>query len=152
MPSQHPPCAAPRRMSPGSAALSRRPLTAERLKHSQHLPGRVKRRKRLVGRGWEMCWCWSKTILTAHQLWLIIICVLWSRLAFQADKERKEAEEMQKELGLGDQDDSLVMMLQVTNIHAKFESGEGFVGHTSCLQPFWHSHYPATTEVQRAEF
>lgn len=33
---------------------------------------------------------------------------------------------MQKELGLGDQDDSLVMMLQVTNIHAKFESGEGF--------------------------
>lgn len=30
----------------------------------------------------------------------------------RADRERQEAEEMQKEMGLGDQDDSLVMMLQ----------------------------------------
>lgn len=88
----------------------------------------------------------------SSQIVIILIWVLWLRLAFQADKERKEAEEMQKELGLGDQDDSLVMMLQVTNTHAKFESREGFVGHTSCLQPSWHSHFPATTEVQRAEF
>lgn len=33
---------------------------------------------------------------------------------FQADRERQEAEEMQKEMGLGDQEESLVMMLQVT--------------------------------------
>lgn len=32
---------------------------------------------------------------------------------FQADRERQEAEEMQKEMGLGDQEESLVMMLQV---------------------------------------
>jgi len=30
----------------------------------------------------------------------------------RADRERQEAEEMQKEMGLGDEDDSLVMMLQ----------------------------------------
>lgn len=36
-------------------------------------------------------------------------------LLFQADRERQEAEEMQKEMGLGDEDDSLVMMLKVTN-------------------------------------
>lgn len=36
---------------------------------------------------------------------------------FQADREQEEAEEMQKELGLCEQDNSLVMMLQVSNVH-----------------------------------
>lgn len=75
--------------------------------------------------------------------------VLWLQLTFQADKERQEAEEMQKEMGLGDQDDSLVMMLQVNAY--MYESGEGFVGLTSCLKPSL-SHFSATTEVQTAEF
>lgn len=38
---------------------------------------------------------------------------------FQADRERQEAEEMQKELGLGEQDNSLMMMLQVSNMFMK---------------------------------
>lgn len=38
---------------------------------------------------------------------------------FQADRERQEAEEMQKELGLGEQDNSLAMMLQVSNMFMK---------------------------------
>lgn len=33
----------------------------------------------------------------------------------QADRERKEAEEMQKEMGLGQEDDSLTMMIKVAN-------------------------------------
>lgn len=37
----------------------------------------------------------------------------------QAARERQEAEEMQKEMGLGDQDDSVVMMLKVTNAHSR---------------------------------
>lgn len=44
------------------------------------------------------------------------VIVIWLsplHLNLQADKERQEAEEMQKELGLGSQSDSLVMMLQV---------------------------------------
>lgn len=35
-------------------------------------------------------------------------------MTFQADRERQEAEEMKKEMGMGDEDDSLVMMLKVT--------------------------------------
>lgn len=35
-------------------------------------------------------------------------------MTFQANEERQEAEEMKKEMGLGDGDDSLVMMLKVT--------------------------------------
>lgn len=35
---------------------------------------------------------------------------------FQADRERQEAEEMKKEMGLGEQDDSLVKMLQVSPV------------------------------------
>lgn len=55
---------------------------------------------------------------------LCLISVLWSHLTLQADKERQEAEEMQKELGLGDQSDSLVMMLQVRNqLLNMFKSG-----------------------------
>lgn len=38
---------------------------------------------------------------------------------FQADREREEAEEMQKELGLGEQDNSLAMLLQVPNMFMK---------------------------------
>lgn len=38
---------------------------------------------------------------------------MWLQLTFQADRERQEAEEMQKEMGLGEEDDSLVMMLKV---------------------------------------
>lgn len=36
-------------------------------------------------------------------------------LTFQAVREQQEAEEMQKKMGLDDEDDSLVMMLKVTN-------------------------------------
>lgn len=36
---------------------------------------------------------------------------------FQADREQEEAEEIQKELGLCEQDNNLVMMLQVSNVH-----------------------------------
>lgn len=58
--------------------------------------------------------------LSIKALWgldqaLSVIIILLSplHLNFQADKERQEAEEMQKELGLGSENDSLVMMLQV---------------------------------------
>lgn len=46
-----------------------------------------------------------------------LISVLLLNVTFQADKERQEAEELQKEMGLSDQDDSLVMMLQVSSEH-----------------------------------
>ena len=53
--------------------------------------------------------------------------VTWLQLTFQADRERQEAEEMQKEMGLGDEDDSLVMMLQVKKMHVRmFEIDTGF--------------------------
>lgn len=50
----------------------------------------------------------TRSVIVSHCDLVIIIA---SEL--QADKERQEAEEMQKELGLGSQSDSLVMMLQV---------------------------------------
>lgn len=47
-------------------------------------------------------------------------------LTLQADRERQEAEEMQKKMGLDDQDDSLVMMLKVTNACADVRKFQGY--------------------------
>lgn len=81
------------------------------------------------------------------------VIVIWLsplHLNLQADKERQEAEEMQKELGLGSQSDSLVMMLQVKQKSSLtiFE----FASLLSSNQPLLLSLFTATTEVQRAEF
>lgn len=81
----------------------------------------------------------------------IPMSVMWLQWTFQAAKEQQEAEEMQKEMGLGEEDDSLVMMLKVTKANAHVWSGTGAV----CffyLKPSCHSCFPAKTEVQRAEF
>lgn len=77
-----------------------------------------------------------------------ISAVIWLQLTFQADRERQEAEEMQKEIGLGDEDESLVMMLQVTKVSAYVWSCSICF---SLLKPFL-SYFSAKTEVQRAEF
>lgn len=81
------------------------------------------------------------------------VIVIWLsplHLNLQADKERQEAEEMQKELGLGSQSDSLVMMLQVKQ-KSSFTIFE-FASLLSSNQPLLLSLFTATTEVQRAEF
>lgn len=49
-------------------------------------------------------------------------------MTFQAAKEQKEAEEMQKQMGLGQEDSSLVAMLQVTNAYTRaYGIGKRFV-------------------------
>ena len=52
-------------------------------------------------------------------------------LSFQADREREEAEEAQKELGLGEEEDSLVMMLKVTTAHTHTYVTNRFRGFSS---------------------
>ena len=39
--------------------------------------------------------------------------IMWLCFSSQFEKERQEAEEMKREMGLGEQDDSLAMILKV---------------------------------------
>lgn len=64
-PSQPRPCAAPRKTNPGSVASSGLPSRAETSQNSQLSLRRLKRRRGLAGKGWEMCW-WSQKILVAY--------------------------------------------------------------------------------------
>lgn len=74
-------------------------------------------------------------VLKPKKFILVFISLQRCLISLQADRERQEAEEMRKEIGLDDQDDSLVMMLQVKNECTCMQDDERFLCLVFCLTP-----------------
>lgn len=75
------------------------------------------------------------SVLKPKKFILVVISLQFCLISLQADREQQEAEEMRKEIGLDDKDDSLMMMLQVKHEHTCMQDDERFLRLVFCLSP-----------------